>query len=1061
MSETPVIGLSMIVKNEEATIRACLESVLPHVDRAVILDTGSTDQTRTVMRDVVASLGLHGPEDTVRIENEVIDPWSFAAARNRAWELLLETYPEVTHVLWLDSDDVLRGGEHLRSVAVQVHAGLGAGMMHYHYASDPWGNLSCSHFRERLIRVDAAAGWVNAVHEVMALHPAAPMIRVAAPADSGLAAVPTNSWPIGDGGIEVIHHRPAEKDTGGRNREILEEEALRLGDDTPARVLFYLGQEYAIMAAIANDGTPEGVEAHDAWLEKAVDVLARHERVATWDEERYQARHRRADFLRALRRHQDALNLDLQGCGEMPDWPDAWLGAAESYVELGQPAAALAYVDVGLARPYPDTPLILNPLDYTFVPAVIRARAALQLGRLEEARRDAAVAARMQPTNPVAVNLAVEAEEAANRRSVREAVLALDEALARHDENLKAVDLLENCVPYFLELDAEIADRRRRRRAGVRHVRGDMERYGRYYGEDNPVPPISLQLDILAPGLPFPEQVDAFCRMLPRAQFIYRDLIDRAEKPLPDDRPLHGVRVLDIGCNDGWLGWWLASLGADYTGFDMSEEAIRLAVSYADRYPDMKETDRPVFHVGTGPPAICDFDVVVCFEVIEHVPDVARHLEFLSAFTRPGGRVYVSTPNGAYERGRVDAWNDPQPRGHVRAITTRELAATIRDLGATIEALEETPDRLVCAAFTPGERPVGHVAMYLGAAGQEVWSPTDSLSRGLGGSETMAVRVATALTGVGWRVTVYGNTDPQMVQGVEYLPYWMYDPTEPVDVLISSRHPGLAAERPNAAVRVLWLHDAEYPDLAMDGWDHVVHVGAWQERELWGDGDDPRRLVIPNAIPLDRYAAGGAGFSLREPWVVYSSSPDRGLETLLNMWPRILEQAPTAKLHVTYGFTATWRAMEAGGSDYLRDLRKRIEGLLTQPGVVFHGSVGQLALAELQQKARVWAYPTDFPEVSCITGMEAQAAGLAIVATAKAELPATLDGSGATLFPPTSEWGPGTADGFATRVATLLTVEAEWVGPHVMACHAAARFDVRRIGGMWDDLLRTRLEARS
>ena len=51
--------------------------------------------------------------------------------------------------------------------------------------------------------------------------------------------------------------------------------------------------------------------------------------------------------------------------------------------------------------------------------------------------------------------------------------------------------------------------------------------------------------------------------------------------------------------------------------------------------------------------------------------------------------------------------------------TTRELAATLRDLGANIDALEETPDRLVCAAFTPGDDPVGHVAMYLGAAGQD------------------------------------------------------------------------------------------------------------------------------------------------------------------------------------------------------------------------------------------------------------------------------------------------------------------------------------------------------
>jgi len=40
-----MISLAMIVKNEEATLAHCLESVKPLVDEMVIVDTGSTDKT--------------------------------------------------------------------------------------------------------------------------------------------------------------------------------------------------------------------------------------------------------------------------------------------------------------------------------------------------------------------------------------------------------------------------------------------------------------------------------------------------------------------------------------------------------------------------------------------------------------------------------------------------------------------------------------------------------------------------------------------------------------------------------------------------------------------------------------------------------------------------------------------------------------------------------------------------------------------------------------------------------------------------------------------------------
>src|SRR5688572_16211409 len=75
---TPRICLNMIVKNEAPVIRRCLDSVKPFVDSWVIVDTGSSDDTRQLVRDAMA--GMPG---------ELVErPWkNFGHNRNEALEL--------------------------------------------------------------------------------------------------------------------------------------------------------------------------------------------------------------------------------------------------------------------------------------------------------------------------------------------------------------------------------------------------------------------------------------------------------------------------------------------------------------------------------------------------------------------------------------------------------------------------------------------------------------------------------------------------------------------------------------------------------------------------------------------------------------------------------------------------------------------------------------------------------------------------------------------------------------------------------------------------------------
>ena len=50
------ICLVMIVRNEAAIIRRCLESVRPHIDRWVICDTGSTDNTPDIVQEILSGI---------------------------------------------------------------------------------------------------------------------------------------------------------------------------------------------------------------------------------------------------------------------------------------------------------------------------------------------------------------------------------------------------------------------------------------------------------------------------------------------------------------------------------------------------------------------------------------------------------------------------------------------------------------------------------------------------------------------------------------------------------------------------------------------------------------------------------------------------------------------------------------------------------------------------------------------------------------------------------------------------------------------------------------------
>jgi len=107
---------------------------------------------------------------------------------------------------------------------------------------------------------------------------------------------------------------------------------------------------------------------------------------------------------------------------------------------------------------------------------------------------------------------------------------------------------------------------------------------------------------------------------------------------------LEGKKVVDIGCGGGILAESIAQSGADTTGIDLSEKALKVAELHA------LEVGANLTYRSISAEALADeqaeqFDVVTCMEMLEHVPDPASVVRACAKLCKPGGTLFFSTLN--------------------------------------------------------------------------------------------------------------------------------------------------------------------------------------------------------------------------------------------------------------------------------------------------------------------------------------------------------------------------------------------------------------------------------
>ncbi len=197
------ISLCMIVKDEEATLKRCLDSAKELADEIVIADTGSEDATKEIARAYTPLVYDFAWRD------------DFSAARNFSLGKATGDY-----LLWLDADDVLCPAEGDFSALREMLARDLPDMVRcpYDVAFDGAGNAVYSYLRERLFRREAGFRFAGRVHECVV-----PCGKIC-------------SFPL------HVRHLGSEKERGARNLDIYRRQIAEEGALSP-RDLFYYGRE--------------------------------------------------------------------------------------------------------------------------------------------------------------------------------------------------------------------------------------------------------------------------------------------------------------------------------------------------------------------------------------------------------------------------------------------------------------------------------------------------------------------------------------------------------------------------------------------------------------------------------------------------------------------------------------------------------------------------------------------------------------------------------------------------------------------------------------------------
>lgn len=299
--------LNMIVRNEADRIERCLTSLVNHIDRWVIADTGSTDGTDKIIEEFFKRHGVQGHLIYVPFEN-------FSQARNAALrEAQTSTY-DFDYVLLADADMVLHAAPGWRDLADYPAYRL----------TQRAGTLAYEN--TRLVGKYVPARYVGATHEYL--------------------DVIAHSLPEHRVWFEDYADGSNRKDKFERDIALLKND-LKQDPDNP-RSWFYLAQSY-----------------RDAGMHlDAVEAYRHRITLGGWDEELWEAQFQIGACLKAMGDTEGFVAETLRAYQRRPQRVEPLYELAKHFRCAGDNALAVLFADAGRGKPMPSDLLFLNEYAY-------------------------------------------------------------------------------------------------------------------------------------------------------------------------------------------------------------------------------------------------------------------------------------------------------------------------------------------------------------------------------------------------------------------------------------------------------------------------------------------------------------------------------------------------------------------------------------------------------------------------------------------------------------------------------------------------------------------------
>lgn len=276
------IGLGIIARNEELDLPACLHTYLPHVDCAVILDTGSTDKTLEIAKEIcghyVLNYKVERYLEASDSDGRLVD---FAKARNQYITMLEEM--GVDYIVSADADDRLINDFTLRDYIQEHPADIYA--QRYHTSETNF------FYSFKIWKTGYGLRFVGRVHECLNV-----------------------DWKlrIHESEIKVYHHFSRydnQEDGTARNLRILRSEIY-----PPLRSLFYWANE--------NMDAKNYKEAVKWWCEYIRRVKEDGE--DHWPVELAHCYFRAARWVNFLGDQEKAVELSKELLAKDPSWSESW-----------------------------------------------------------------------------------------------------------------------------------------------------------------------------------------------------------------------------------------------------------------------------------------------------------------------------------------------------------------------------------------------------------------------------------------------------------------------------------------------------------------------------------------------------------------------------------------------------------------------------------------------------------------------------------------------------------------------------------------------------------------